>query len=735
MNRLCSLLKPFLQSILIVGLVVILQLPLGLTLAALAAPEPSAPPMNSLPMNSPQDGFPQDGFPQVESANIPSAQAKTPITNTLWGNSPQPQCEGIRETALRVELNRVIQDFLANDTEFDVQSTVERQWRTLNLDATFDAEVDAAIARVTNDTGLLSRFQSSWIPSQAQTLANQVTDQVFKANTLNQQLDQLSRHVADELADHLELVSAQSSSYAMDCLQRFINRQYSQAFVNIFGQQIQAARAETLTVPDAFDPDTKDFLKTHAFAFGGAAAIAVAGVTRQVIGKKIIGRITQQVVERIAGRLGTSVIPFVGEIVGGILITRDVIDSVEGALPQIQTALKVPAIKQAFRETLTTQIDHELRQESYQIAREVSNDIYAEWLDFQKDYRDTLNLAADLPEFQTLLANTTDVGKLSALVGIALNNMGRSQLIAAVENGDFERALTLPEITYKMLETSHDFHVLVVWTNLAGHQVDEVVRLELYKHLSPEKLDHKLLQEILSLGDDALIAKLALLELNDIRDLLAIATPNLRSLAVKLSAEDLRRLASYLHPLAPTAVNAFVRFLMDDPLSLRNRAITPLLQSRNIQAAIEFWQAPTTAQTIFQGLLNIFTGEIVWTLFTTKYSLTVLLGLLITPLILGLGVFWMVSRLLSGLARRLSPARREPAASEISPTATPTKAATPKEPASKEPASKESASKEPASEVSVPEEPTPEADDPSVSQYEAVSPRPDLPEQHVAPEA
>lgn len=720
MNSLFSMLKPLLKSILIVGLIGILQLPLGFSLLALAEPELSSPEASFSQASPPPAKTPEVSFPQASSP-----QASFPQVSSPQANTPQPQCEGIRETALRVELNRVIQDFLANDTEFDVKSTVERQWRTLNLDATFDAEVDAAIARVTNDTGLVSRFQSSWIPAQAKTLANQVTDQVFKANALNQKLDQLSRHVADELADHLELVSAQSSSYAMDCLQRFINRQYSQAFVNIFGQQIQTARADNLTLPDAFDPDTKDFLKTHSFAFGGAAAIAVAGVTRQVIGKKIIGRITQQVVERIAGRLGTSVIPFVGEIVGGVLITRDVIDSFDGALPEIQTALKAPAIKQAFQSKLTTQIDDELRKESYQIAREVSNDIYAEWLDFQKDYRDTLSLAADLPEFQTLLANTVDVGKISALVGIALNNMGRSQLIAAVENGDFERALSLPEVTYKMLETSHDFHVLVAWTNLAGNQVDEVVRLELYKHLSPDTLDRKLLQEILSLGDDALIAKLALLELDDIRGLLAIASSNLRSLAVNLSAEDLQRLAGYLRPLAPAAVNAFVRFLMDDPFSLRNRAIEPLIQSRNIQAAIEFWQAPTSFQTIAQGMLKIVTGQMAWKLFTAKYGLTVFLLLLITPLVLFLSLFWTVSRLLQPRAATLPTKPTAPGKN--------TAVAAPEVPALEPPTSAISAPEAPAPEAPAPKAPIPAASAPKVAEKTTTVDQPDAPEQPDSP--
>jgi hypothetical protein len=556
-----------------------------------------------------------------------------------------PQCEGITESSLRVELNRMIQDYLANESGFDVRALVDRQWRTLKLDATFDGEVDRAIAAVTADTGLVNRFKSSWLPAQANALANQVTEQTFQSEGLNRKLDQLSQNVADELADQLELISAKSSSYAMDCLQRFISRQYSQSFVEIFGNKIQDARADTVEIPDAFDANTRQFLKTHSFAFGGAAVFAVAGVTRQVIGKKIISRITQQVVERIAGRLGTTAIPFVGEIIGGVMLTSDVISSFDGALPEIQKSLKEPEVKATFQEKITYQIDDELRNESYQIAREISNEIYAEWLDFQKDYRDTLNLAAALPEFQALLTKTPNVSQISALVGIALNNMGRSQLIEAIQSGDFERALSLPEGTYSILENSHDLHTLIDWANLAGNQVDEVVRLELYKHLSPSAIDRKLLREILAIKDDSLIAKLSLLDIQDIRNLFAIATPNLITLSAHLSPDDLRRLSHYLMSLESSEINDFIRFLMDDPTQFKSIGIEYLIQSHDIKAAIQFWNSPSHPKTILSGVLKIVTQQIHWQLFVAKFGILILGLVTLLPMMLFLITGVVVLRL------------------------------------------------------------------------------------------
>ncbi len=412
-----------------------------------------------------------------------------------------PQCKEINDTVLRadLDLNLIMQEFFADKANFDFQAAVDRQWRTLNIDSTIDSEIDRAVDLVNSDAGWGNRFKSSWLPSEAEELTNKVTEIAFSSKALNRKLERLSQNMADDLANQLELVSAQSSAYAMDCLQSFIGNQYSHTFVEEFGKKIENSVPDPSQSVASFTPDTATFIKTHKFAFGSAGVLLATAATKRIITKSIIERVTQQVIGRIAGRLGTNVIPFVGEIVGGVLLAGDVIKSFDGALPQIQKSLKADEVQQTFRQKIASRVEEELRNESSQIAREVATNVYAEWLDFQKDYRETLSLLGEVPEFKNIFDRTSDKTKIYSLIGFSLNNMGRSQLVAAIEDRSFERSLSLPETTYKMLETTSSFPILVEWTDLAGSQIEDIVSLELYKHLSPQELDRQLLKEILDI--------------------------------------------------------------------------------------------------------------------------------------------------------------------------------------------------------------------------------------------
>jgi hypothetical protein len=546
-----------------------------------------------------------------------------------------PQCEGIKENVLRADLNRTIQDFFATETKLDFTAIVDRQWQVLNIDGAIDVGIDRATSMVSSNAGLVNKFKSSWLPSKAEELTNEVTEIAFNSSVLKRKLNQLSSNVSEEISDRLEVASAKSSSYGVDCLQQFINRQYSQVFVNVFSEKIQDSTPDSQDLVGSLRPDTVQFFQLHKFGLAGGAIFVTSKITKKVT-SKIINRVMQQAGGRVLGRIGSTLIPVVGEVVGGAMLAGDLIKSFDGALPEIQKALKTTEVKQTIREGITNTVEEELRSESLQIGREISNEIYAEWLDFQQDYRDTLTLAGELPEFQELLAKNNNLSKISLLVGVCLNNMGRNQLIAAIQDGSFERSLSLPEITYQMLETTHSLPSLVEWTNLAGNQIADVVNLELYKSLEPKDLDRSLLKEILNLKDADSIAKLAILKVDNIRKLLAISKPNLVLLSKDLSSEDLQRLAGYLGELERSEINQLVKFLLgDNSAIIKNSAVmTHIIQSREIDAALKFWETSESVTTIPDGIWNILTGAISWRLVGDRYGMVLISLFLGVPILL-----------------------------------------------------------------------------------------------------
>lgn len=546
------------------------------------------------------------------------------------------ECEHINENVLRADLYGIIQEFFLDEANFDFRETVNRQWRILKIDSTIDTEIDKAVSEVNNDAGLVNRFKSSWLPSKAEELANKVTEIAFNSEAVDRKLKQLSENMSDELTNSLELVSAESSSVALDCLQNFVKNQYSDTFVNEFGAKIENSIPDTSQSLDSFTSDTSSYMTNHKFAFGGAAFLAVTALTKQLIAKQIIDRVTQQVVARVGERLGLSALPAIGEFVGGALIAVDLIKSFDGALPQIQKSLKGEDLKQALQEEIANKISEKLRFESSQIARELSNDIYAEWLDFQKDYQSTLSLAGQLPEFKNLLDRNADLSKISLLIGISLNSMGRNELIASIEDGSLEKVLDLPKFTYKMLQTTHSLNTIAEWSDLAGNQIEAVVRLEIYKHLSPQQLDRQLLKEILSLKDPSVISLLILLDIDSIRKLLQISSHNLVELTYHLSPEELKTLAGYIGELKQPQINQLVSFfLSNDPEIIKNSAvIDSIVQSHNIETSISFWEAEKKPLSFLDGILKILSGRISWHLLAEKYGVKYITAFFILLIIL-----------------------------------------------------------------------------------------------------
>ena len=547
-----------------------------------------------------------------------------------------PKCEEISQPQLRVDLNLILEEFVADETNINFEAIVNRQWHYLNLDSAMDSEIDRAVDAISDNTNLINKFKSSWSSSKTEELTNQVTEIAFNSPTLKSKFNQVSQNVASEISDQLELASAKSSSYAIDCLQKFVSKQYSQTFVDIFSQKINAS------VPDSQESNVSlesniQLINLHKFGFAGGAILALS-ITGKRIAKTISTRIFSQIGERILGRIGSTVIPFVGETVGALMIANDIYQSLDGALPEIKKSLKSPEVKQIFKEKITNTVQEQIRAESPQIARELSNDIYAKWLDFQKDYRETLSLAEELPQFKSILAKTTDLSKISLLLDTTLNNTGRSQLVTSIQDGTFEQALSLPEISYKILENTHSLPVIVEWANLAGNQIKDVVELEIYKNLSPQDLDRQLLIEIISLQDSMAIAKISLLDTDSIRKLLTISKHNLLSLADKLTADDLQKLAGYLGDLEQPKINQLVKFLLNsNPSIVKNSDVmADIIHSGDINAAIKFWEKPNTLISSFDGTLKVLTGAISWHLFTNKYG--ILLAIPITVIFLFLFV-------------------------------------------------------------------------------------------------
>jgi hypothetical protein len=562
----------------------------------------------------------------------------TPIAAQIYTPS---KCEEISDLSVRTDLNLITKNFLEDLPIVNFERIVSRQWQSLNLDYVIDSEIDNAVSKVKNDTGLVKKFESSWIPGKAEDLANKVTAIAFSSPLLKEKLSQLSKDISEISTDQLKINYNKSSSYAINCLQRKVSSKYSKTFANIFSQEMNIT-ALSPAVIDSLNPNTS-FIGSHKYGLVGGGIFALTKTIRKKVASTITDRVFQQVGERVLGRLGSGVIPVVGEIASVILIGSDLIQSFEGALPEIKKSLKTSEIKQKIQKEIVKTVKEEIHNETPNLAQKVSDDIFTLWSNFLEAYRSTLKLAGDSPEFKEILDKAPDSSKVFSLVDIASNKMGREQLIVYIKDGTFSQILSLPEISYEIIE-SNDLSTLFKWANLAGDKIEDVVRLEFYKHLSLEDLDRQLLTSILDVKDPLTISKLILLDINSIRKLLSISTQNLTTLSVHLSSQDFQRLAGYLGKLEQPQKNQLVSFLINDNSSIIKNTIVMayIIQSHKIDAAIDFWEEKENSFLLLDGVFKMFTGSISWQLVAKKFGVPTILFFVAMPIILLISLFLMI---------------------------------------------------------------------------------------------
>ena len=209
-------------------------------------------------------------------------------------------------------------------------------------------------------------------------------------------------------------------------------------------------------------------------------------------------------------------------------------------------------------------------------------------LKFSEDLRSHLPLALTLAESDPLflaILNTTSVDsveKLSKLVAVASSAMTPDQLATMIETGQFEQIFSLPEVAFEILEERKDPRLVLAWAELAGAEIERVVKTELYIVAPPSEFSGRdALNKVLALEDPSAIEKLMQMHQIERVVLLGLETDGARSAITDLSMEDLSWLALYLADLAADVKDPVVEFI------LRDHGLIPWLkESENLRTKL-----------------------------------------------------------------------------------------------------------------------------------------------------
>ena len=559
-------------------------------------------------------------------ARIARSQESYPVSYTF------EECARFDEPSLRDELNAITQAVFAEGrSQITVANIVERKWQELGMDARVDREVEIAVNLVRSDTPFWERIWSAWSSKAAEELAVRIAEEAFGSDSFNSDFDELSAIIASDIVDELRLVTAESASSALVCVQEFIGDRFSITMVEALDRQIQDDLEVAIGKTDT-DQNFIDVFRAHTNLAGGIAVIVGTRIGTG-IAKKLATTLSKNLVTRIASRILTrtlaGVIPIVGWIIGGVLIVTDLVGSRDGALPFIRDSLQSEEAKTEMKEWIAEEVSEELRRESPLLARDIANSTFRKWQDFREKFSRVLDLAEELPRFRSILDRTKvdQVANLAELVHL-VEEKEHEKLEELILSGRFEFIQGLPEEAIEILRVTGKSSILIAWAEFAEELVEQVVETELFLVASPADFaDRTELQRVLALETSGLIQTLMLLDRKVREALLGLPTVHTQQLVDVYSPEELTWLVNaYLAGLGAQRSSLLLDRLLRQPELIaelqKGLVQRTLLESQDFAQALDYIAKNSQERPIVEQARDMLSqirlavsGELPWDLF------------------------------------------------------------------------------------------------------------------------
>lgn len=540
--------------------------------------------------------------------------AQTDASDYTFGD-----CSTVNQEQLRAEIEQVAHTVLTDESAgINIDAIVMRQWVGLRMDDAIDREVQRAIDNVYTNEGYWSRLWSGWSADKAEQFATQVANDAFGSESFHTTIGELSAAIAQEISREIEADFARAASAAFLCMKAYVGDKYSGTLFTAFEGKVSTEVGQ-VDVQGTGEVDISA-LDVHQKALGGVGLIIVTELSRRIavkLSEKIAERVAGKIVGRIIGKAGSSLIPVAGWVIGLGLIVWDLWEGGNGALPQIQDALESEEVKAKIRQEVADSIKDGLPEEVSIVSLEIAVNLVEDWNRFCDTNRAVCTLAEDNSTFQDILDYTPldQVGKLVNLVNIFIDNIGRAELEKAIDNGQFERLLTLPEEALSMVGETKSAATTLAWVELAGDRLAKVVEFHLYSQKLPTDFTPELLRAVLNLEDIETVNKVLPLNTEQLTEVVTFADSNFVRLVNRLSAEELSQLASYLDaprtPLPPQLAS---------DLASGKQTVAGLVNA----SAVE----PTEAPTASPAVVSLPSASAIWQYIYTN-SIVVAFGVIL----------------------------------------------------------------------------------------------------------
>lgn len=606
-------------------------------------------------------------YPSNTPASVPTA---VPLNVGLGANqsvSRYEECAGVDPHALRSEMARrtlaSVQDGGGN-LNIDIATIVNRQWRLLNMDNTIKTLVQQAVEEERANSNYWERLRSGWDTRKAEALASKIANKAFGSENFLQALEQLSEDVSETIALNMESIIQQGASASLLCVQEFIGESYGIAVQESFNDAV--AREFQNATLDAITPDVSTGVGMELGVQSGVGVSIIIGsyVARHLLarlGQRISQRLAGKIASRLGARFGSAAVPVIGWVVGIGLIVFDLVEGNTGAFTMIEEALTAPEISEEIKQEVINAVSLELPSISADLARDVSETIYAQWNAFARQFRQVLELAEREPTFKYFLdtAAARDFDVLTTLY----NTTSEQNILASVNNGNLRSFLDLPyparSAGLDLLRRNHSLSNVLLWWNLTGTSAkfNRMIEYRIPQYKRPDELTKPLVDELLNYNSNT-ANKLILLPPEHMERFLQFSTSNISQImSNRYNSQELfdfSILLGFFEDQQDTSTqNRLIQLWADSP-EVVNRFGTLatqrlLLKSHEPLKLINFIAGNNSLTHFYEDAFSFANGNVPWQALRAKYAGIMWLPLTIIgalALIIFLIVFFWLARII-----------------------------------------------------------------------------------------
>ncbi|MEO1207205.1 MAG: hypothetical protein AAFV45_12835 [Pseudomonadota bacterium] len=529
----------------------------------------------------------------------------------------------------------------------DYNAIVADEWRRADVDRILNQRVDIAVAEVRKQSSWGALLQSLAYQKQAQKLATEVAERVYRSDAMKTALEIMATGVGRQVGERIDYASADAADPAAQCVRAFLGNRYgstvadavtSDTTANLQGQEEQGGA----------DVAPGSVLKQSG---GGVAGVAILLIRRQLanlarsVGQRLVGSILARLVSVVAGGVGV------------VLIAKDIWDLRYGVLPIIANEMKAAGTKEKVREEIANAMKTQIEAQVGTIARQTADRVVEIWRNFKTAHAKALEFAERDTSFRSFLdgLRADELGRLDEVVSLTLAREGENGVFNRLSDGTLRQAVRqLPDTAMQIARETQSIDTALRWSTVAGSKLEEVVEFGIYKDARPQDFTSTSLNRVFALNDRVAITRMAQLKSAARESLFELDPDKLRGLARSLTVDELSTLASYLTGLdqAPRArvLNAVAAAPGKMQILASQRVRNAVVASADQSAAVEMMlrnQKLFDPAATWQDLQKGLDGQISPILVAEKHPLSIAAAIAALLVLL-----LMLRRLFAGPARK-----------------------------------------------------------------------------------